>query len=225
MLFKSIYSDMIAADLVVRSRWLAIILALLCFVVLTTSGAVRAQDSLATPAIDASLFKDGAVQERETQFASWYLRCQEIVKLNHRVCNLLSRVVDKDGQGRGSILLATDDKGQPAILIALDQAIVSDRPIQLESSYSVESKKKPVVVEYKQSVASSNCDKSCKFVFYADPKLVFAMNEGRDISVKVFKAKASGQGKATKENKDDVVALVVRSDGFAGALKAAGAAW
>ncbi len=199
-----------------------------CFSILVAAGSggpVCADVLLASPAIDESLFKDGIVEQRETQHGFWHLKCQQIVKMRRRYCNLLSSVVDKDGKSHGAILIATDDTGQPTIMLALTQPVRLDKPLLVSSTFEVPSKKNPVRVEYKKAVSATLCDISCKFLFAADSQLIFSLNAGKDVSVRVTAARTLQQRWFRPPIEGDAVTLTVHGNGFANALKASKQTW
>jgi invasion protein IalB len=187
-----------------------------------------AQSTVVSPAIDTSLFKDGTVQERELKFGNWFLRCQEIVKLQRRNCNLLSAMIDKKGEQRGSILMATDEKGQPGIMVALTLPVRLDTPVVVRSSFSVTSTKKPkktIKVEYANKVIPTICDPSCKYLFAADPKLLFALNEGAEVEFEATQVNLTELTWLSLVGKGEALSLAVRGEGFADAVKASTERW
>lgn len=188
-------------------------------------GDAFAQSPIATPAIDESLFKEGAVEQRETTFDAWHLRCQEIVKMRRRFCNLLSDVTDSDGKRRGSLLLATDDLGNPAVLIAITAPVRLDRPLTVKSGYSLPQKGRPPKVRYEKSLYVMDCDTSCKFLFAADSKLISALNEGADVTVSGYVARPLEEFWLLPMQKTDTFVLTIRGKGFADALKASTEIW
>jgi len=199
----------------------------LAALVVGTGIAAQAQTPpLASPAIDESLFKDGAVQARESKFDAWYTKCQEIVKIKRRICNLLSTVNDGDGKAQGTVLVATTDNGAPAMMIALTGPILEDRPIIVQASYGVDTqKKKRVPVTFKNSVKALRCDPSCKFMLSFDPKLVYALNEGKNVTVLAPIPTPDQAATKKRKKKHDVSTLAISGTGFAAALKASTEPW
>jgi len=177
---------------------------------------------LASPAIDESLFKEGVVENRETKFEAWYAKCQQIVKIQKRVCNLLSSVADKDGQTVGSVLVATDDKGTPAMMISLSTAVLPDKPLVIKTKFAAKTGKKSKDVNYKKSVLAVQCETGCKFVFPLDTKVVFSLNAGNDVELTALVPPTPD---AKKPKKPVVTSLVISGRGFADALEASSAAW
>jgi invasion protein IalB len=180
---------------------------------------------IATPAIDETLFKDGALQTREVRFDNWYAKCQEIVKVKRRICNLLSTIVDKDGAAQGSVLVATTDNGSPAMMIAISSPILKDKSINLKSNYSSKIDNKVVKVAYAHTADPSRCDPTCKVIIPLDPKLVFILNAGVELTVEVPYPAPLGQPYTAKGKKDTFVPLIIRGEGFAAALKASTEGW
>ena len=203
---------------------------LLASVLTVKAGIAQAEEPIATPAFDETLFKDGAVRMREQQFEDWHLKCQEVVKLRQRVCNLLSTLRDVQGQQRGSALVATNETGVPTMLIAVEVPIRQERPIVIESIFETPGRnKKPVKVRYKRSVKVARCDTNCKFIFPFETNLALALNSGSNLSVKasvptttsIVPAQTSKTAKGAKKD----LRLVVSANGFAEALKASLQAW
>lgn len=202
----------------VRASCIAILVATCSF------NEVAAQDSIATPAIDESLFKDGAVEQKEATYDAWHLKCQQIVKMQRRFCNLLSTVVDREGKEIGSVLLATDDTGNPAMMIAFGWPLRLDKPLLISpASPPVTSKKKG---NYEKAVRATQCDGSCKFLFPADSQLIVALNAGEDIVLKGYRARPlDGAPWFWPFAKTDAVELRIRGKGFAEALGASAEIW
>lgn len=194
-------------------------------VVALTMGAAVAQAPLATPALDDSLFKDGAVQLREFNSGSWYAKCQEIVKISKRICNLLSTLPGNNGEANGSILIATTDTGVPAVLIALPQSISKGRSIEIKSSNLGKVDGKAVKVEYSTVAASTRCDDTCKYMFPLDPRLVFTLNAGESASVFVPAEEPPAHGSKKKPKKPEAPLYTIPGNGFADALKASTQGW
>ncbi len=201
-------------------------------VVAPVNGA-RAQDPLAKPAFDETLFKDGAIRMREQQFGAWYLKCQEIIKVRQRVCNMLSMINDSEGNALGSALIATNDAGEPTMMLSIAAPIHPDRPITLETSFETPGKKKKMVkVAHKRTVKAFRCDTTCKFIFPFESKLAFALNTGSDLSITtVVRAEPAAAGLKPSDNtsaktqKGAPLALVVKATGFAAALTASTETW
>ncbi|MDQ0445964.1 hypothetical protein [Methylobacterium aerolatum] len=198
-----------------------------------------AQNPIATPAIDESLFKEGSIQLREFNSKAWYAKCQEIIKIKKRVCNLLSTLPGTDGRPDGSILIATTDAGVPAVMIVLAKDVAEGRPISVKSSNIAQIDGRAVKVEYNTVATSQQCDATCKYMFPLDSRLVFTLNAGEPASIFVPaeepapppdpKAKSRKQKhKAEKNEKVEKAAAplyTILGDGFADALKASTQGW
>lgn len=147
------------------------------------SDAALAQATVATPAIDTSIFKEGAVEDRDFQFDDWHAKCRQIVKIKKRVCNLLSSLTDNLGQIGGSVIIASTDSGIPAMLIALPREITQEKPIAVASNTISKVDGKAVKIEFANTVSPMICDTSCKYMFPLDSRLVFILNAGEGMAV------------------------------------------
>ncbi len=124
-----------------------------------------AQTAVATPAIDTSIFKDGAVEDKKFKFDDWSANCRQIVKIKKRVCNLLSSVVDYRGDIGGSVIIASTDTGIPAMMIALPFEMAQEKPIAVRASSIGKVDGKVVKVEFETTSRPMICDTSCKYMF------------------------------------------------------------
>lgn len=180
---------------------------------------------LASPAIDQSLFKDGMIENREQQFGNWFAKCQQIAKIQRRICNLLGKVTDADGSAKGAVLVATDDKGQPAMMISLNTAIRADRPIVIEASYDLVAGKKTRKKTYKKNVVANRCDPDCKAVFPFDSELAYVLNAGVNVEVRATMPAPEPLVKSKKKAAASVTSFTIPAEGFAAALQASTANW
>ncbi len=98
-----------------KSSWRAARLA--CGVALTGGLVAQAAAQLASPAIDHSLYRRGAIQSSRRQFDSWLLACDQIAALHQRYCSLRTRAFDPRGVAIADVTVSTDDRGHPAALI------------------------------------------------------------------------------------------------------------
>lgn len=184
-----------------------------------------AQSSVATPAIDTSIFKDGAVEDKNFKFKDWAASCRQIVKIKKRVCNLLSNVVSYSGKAEGSVIIASTDTGIPAMMIALPHELTEGKPIAVRASSIGKVDGKVVKVEFETTTQPMICDTSCKYMFPLDSRLIFILNAGETVSL------ASPVLEEPKENfrKDRPRQLIryfaISGRGFAEALSESTKAW
>lgn len=185
-----------------------------------------ADPPIASPAIDESLFKEGAIQLREFNSGAWYAKCQEIVKVKKLICNLLSSLPGQDGRPSGSILIATTDTGVPAVLIVLPKEVSLGRPISVKSSNLSSVEGRAVKVEYNTVASSPRCEETCKYMFPLDPRLVFTLNAGEPASIFVPAEESPPSAKNKKKDKKVVPPLyTIPGNGFAEVLKASTQGW
>jgi len=211
-------------------RSLTVTVAHLCgiasLIIACSVNVAAAQSAIATPAIDSSLFKDGAVEQKEATYGAWHLKCQQIVKMKRRVCNLLSSVLDKDGKQVGSVLLATDDTGNPAMMIAFGWPVRLDKPLLISAGTATTSSKKKSKGSYEKAVGAAQCDGSCKFVFPADSELIVTLNRGETISLKAYRSQPiAGTPWLWPLAKGDAADFRINGQGFAQALNASTEIW
>lgn len=145
------------------------------------SSGISAQEIVATPAIDPSIFKDGEVESRDFKFGEWYAKCQQIIKIKRRICNLLSSVSNADGKSAGSVIIATTDAGIPAMMISIPSEISQKKAISVDATHLGKVDGSVVKVEFFQVVNPMICDNTCKYLFPLDPKLVFILNAGEGV--------------------------------------------
>ena len=185
----------------------------------------HAVDALSSPAIDASIYKAGFVHQFEKRFEAWTTRCEEIAQLRRRVCNLLAGAYDDNGERRGSILLATDEAGTPTVMIAINLPVRVSIPIKVETAFKTKSKKKFVQMGYRDEFPAILCDTTCKYMFPADQRLVFSLNEGNVVKIVFHGVERRDGSAARRHGESDAVELAVHGKGFAQALQASLASW
>lgn len=213
---------MLSSDMLTRFELTTAVLVVLCM----TITAAAADPPIASPAIDESLFREGALQLREFNSGAWYAKCQEIVKIKKLICNLLSSLPSQNGEPSGSILIATTDTGVPAVMIALPKEISLGRPISIKSSNLSSVDGQAVKVEYTAVVSSVRCEETCKYMFPLDPRLVFILNAGESASIFVPAEEAPSAAQHKKKSKKVVLPLyTIQGTGFAEALKASTQGW
>ena len=147
------------------------------------SPGISAQEIVATPAIDPSIFKDGEVESRDFKFGEWYAKCQQIIKIKRRICNLLSSVSDADGKPAGSVIIATTDAGIPAMMVSIPSEVTQKKAISVDATHLGKVDGSVVKVEFSQVVNPMICDTTCKYMFPLDPKLVFILNAGEGVRI------------------------------------------
>ncbi len=191
------------------------------------SSAALAQATVASPAIDTSIFKEGAVEDRDFKFEDWYAKCRQIVKIKKRVCNLLSNLTDELGQVGGSVIIASTDAGIPAMLIALPREITQEKPIAVESNTISKVEGKAVKVEFANTVSPMVCDTSCKYMFPLDSRLVFILNAGDGLAVTGPAPTLPEAGKKLSKDKPRSLSktYTISGRGFASALKESTSPW
>lgn len=151
--------------------------------IITMCGVAWSQNELASPAIDTTIFKDGAVSLREFGFGKWHAKCQEILKIKKRVCNLLSNIYESDDIVVGSVLIATLDNGLPAVVLAFAPSKSKGEDISIDASDILRVDGKLVKVSYANVLKNTICDAGCKYMFPLDPRLVFLLNSGKSARV------------------------------------------
>ena len=119
------------------------VLATIVTAIATTAGAALAGDLFSSPAFDPELYRPETLRQTNAVFDSWTVRCQELVPLRRRICNLISPiVVDPGGRPVGSVLMSTDDKGKPSMLIQIPPPVAVENPIVLSATISLGSDQK-----------------------------------------------------------------------------------
>jgi invasion protein IalB len=179
-----------------------------------------AQDSFSSPAIDPSIYRDGAIENIRKEFDSWTAICREVKNTRQRVCNLVSQVVNVDGAEFGTLVLATDDQGKPAMMLELKAPIVVSAPVKLQTQFPAKENQKSIKVPYQSEQGPLICARFCKYVFYAEPKLIFSLNEGNDVVIAFLAASPSDVAPSRPLPKGMPVRLIVHGKGFAAALQA-----
>lgn len=186
---------------------------------------VLAQTVVATPAIDTSIFKDGAVEDKNFKFQDWAANCRQIVKIKKRVCNLLSNAVDYRGNLGGSVVIASTDTGIPAMMITLPHDLAQEKPIAVRASSIGKVDGKVVKVEFETTTRPMICDTSCKYMFPLDSRLVFILNAGETVSI-ASPAPEGPKGKLRNDRPGQLVKfLTISGRGFAEALTESTKVW
>jgi hypothetical protein len=179
-----------------------------------------AQDLFSSPAIDASIYRDGAIQNIRKEFGAWTAVCSEVKNARQRVCNLVTQVVNGEGAEFGKLVLATDDQGKPAMMLALKPPVVVSAPVRLQTEFTAKESKKSVKIAYQSEYGPLICERLCKYVFYAEPKLIFSLNEGNDVAVAFLSVAPSDIAPSRPLPKGMPVRLLIHGKGFAAALQA-----
>ncbi len=192
---------------------------------LTSWGVASAQTPIATPAIDESLFREGAVQARQFDSGHWHANCREIVKIKKRICNLLGEMPSDGTVANGSILIATTDNGVPAVMIAIPQEVSRKQPISLTASNIGKVDGRVVKIDYSTVANVTECDATCKYMFPLDPRLVFVLNAGESATVYVPREEAQQKVGSKKTKKEEKPVYTIPGEGFAEALKASTQGW
>lgn len=206
-------------------RWRFELKSMVLAAFLTSWGGANAQAPIATPAIDESLFREGAVQARQFDSGHWHANCREIVKIKKRICNLLGEMPSDGSVANGSILIATTDNGVPAVMIAIPPEVSRKRPISIKASNIGKVDGRVVKVEYSNVANLTECDTTCKYMFPLDPRLVFALNAGESAAVYVPGEETHQKVVSKKPNKEEKPVYTIPGEGFAEALKASTQGW
>lgn len=185
------------------------------------------EDLLSSPAIDTSIYKEGSIRTTQIEFGSWTALCQEIVQLRRRMCNLSSRVRDQNGHDVGNVLFATDDTGKPTIMVSLKPPIAVSEPIEVVANFKIienknnaHTKTKLVELAYRRAILPILCDVACKYMFPAEPKLIFSLNEGGEILIVAPLVSVAAETALSTSIKIQVARLSIQGRGFAQALEA-----
>ena len=193
--------------------------------IISSNSEVRAEVQVATPAIDASIFKDGEIEDRNFGFGDWHAKCQQIIKIKRRICNLLSTVAT-DGRKIGSVIIATTDTGIPAMMIAIPEENSSKKAIFVTATHLGSVSGKAVKVEFSQVVNPMLCDSTCKYIFPLDPKLVFILNAGGNVQILPFKEDIVRRNKKIKPpTHSEAKSMTIVGLGFAETLNKSTAEW
>lgn len=151
---------------------------------LLSAGAACAQDSLAAP-LDLPLFREDAVRLVETRHGDWLVKCQEIVPLRRRFCNIAAPLRDGGGRARGVFLVTTDHAGKPGILLKIESPLVVAQPVIISARFDAVARKRKAPVHYERKASPVLCAATCDFVFPLDSELAFALNAGVEIKVAI----------------------------------------
>ena len=190
------------------------------------SSEALAQESVATPALDTSIFKDGEVESKSFGSGEWYAKCQQIVKIRRRICNLLSSVSDNSGKLIGSVIIATTDAGIPAMMISIPSEISLKREISVYGSHLSQVDGKVVKVEFAQAVNAMICDSTCKYMFPLDPRVVFILNAGEGLKISSAPMESGAQNKKKKPVTVAVASnMIINGNGFAEVLAKSTSPW
>lgn len=191
----------------------ALALALLC-------GAARAQEALAAP-LDLSLYREEAIRRLESRHGDWFVRCQEIIPLRRRFCNIAAPLRDGDGRSRGVFLVTTDHAGKPGILLKVETPLVVAQPLAISARFDAVSRKRKASVRYERKLSPVICARTCDFVMPLESELAFALNTGAEVEFAVATI-ASGDWKTGFFVRGETLRL--NGAGFDGALKASAGA-
>jgi hypothetical protein len=176
----------------------------------------RADSDLTSPAIDRSIFKEDAVKSLQAKSGEWISRCDEIVQLKKRICNLVAAVRDDLARERGVVIVATDQSGKLNILIKLLTPIVVSAPIVIEASFSLKGERKGMTMNYKRYESPIVCSETCSFMFPAESRLLYALSQGE--AAKIAASVAKGGTNWSRIGPLERVTLHFSGAGFSQAL-------
>jgi hypothetical protein len=182
----------------------------------TVAELARADSDLTSPAIDRSIFKEGAVKSFQAKSGEWISRCDEIVQLKKRICNLVAAVRDDLGRDRGVVIVATDQSGKLNILIKLLTPIVVSAPIAVEASFPLKRERKGMMMNYRRYESPIVCSETCSFMFSADSRLLYALNQGE--AAKIAALVTKGEMNWSRIGPLERVELHFSGEGFSQAL-------
>lgn len=188
-------------------------------------GTARAQTPIATPAIDESLFREGAIEARQFDSGHWHANCREIVKIKKRICNLIGEMPSSGSFVSASILIATTDNGVPAVMIAMPQEVSRGQPISIKANAITKADGRAIKIEYDTTAKLTECNTNCKYMFPLDPRLVFVLNAGESAAVYVLGEESRQKVSAKKSKKEERPVYTIPGEGFSEALKASTHGW
>ena len=164
-----------------RAATIPLLLAALCW---AHANAGHAQDSaLASPAIDANLFRAGEVTRLQRDFGGWRMVCDEVKKLRQRFCSLRSFAYDSHGKPVADIVVSTADNGRPAALLTLPYGVSLTRPVAIFTAPKG-GKGKAARIDMRPVMCA---DDGCKIVWALTGADIAALRGGADFHV-VFAA-------------------------------------
>ncbi len=143
-------------------------------------------NELASPAVDASIYREGEVRRVTQGFGAWSTVCDEIQRLKQRFCSLKALSFDSTQRPLAEIVMSTGDNGKPAALVrvATGAHIGSGIKIRLEPGARQPSKKAETPPERRLSFIG--CDAtSCRAVWSLSGGEISALNAGFSLRLKV----------------------------------------
>ena len=75
--------------------------------------------SLTSPAVDRSLYREGAVRRLTGTFGPWTLVCDEVTRLKQRVCSLRTTAHAASGAAVANLTFSTGEDGRAAALMRI----------------------------------------------------------------------------------------------------------
>ncbi len=148
--------------------------------------------NLTTPAIDATLFREGEVKRINLQFGAWSTVCDEIKRLQQRFCSLKAVIRDGQNQPVARITVSTNDKGRPAAIVhvAAGTHIGTGAQIRINPA-SQKPNKTTSIPDY--GVSFISCDsQTCSAIWSLTNADINALNKGASIHIKIAKVKPFG---------------------------------
>ncbi|WP_156394273.1 invasion associated locus B family protein [Methylobacterium sp. Leaf94] len=225
------------------------IFGVLCFGLVCSGTGTSAQTSapsLATAAVDTTLYREGEVRRRNERFGAWSLDCDEIVRLHRRFCSLRTLALSAGGTAIAKLTVSTDAKGNPAALISLPLGVDLSRPVDISPSMSLVLGKPSAAVElstkeiFRQAkslrtknssittkilqakVSISLCDQTgCHAVWSLSAADIAALRAGAEIRLSYdFNANFKGIFELPISYKFKSEIGIISSDGFGDAIQA-----
>lgn len=183
--------------------------------------AIAADAELASPAIDASMFRDGEVKRGIAEFGAWSTVCDEVARLRQRFCSLKARIHDPGGRMIAEMIVSTGDNGCPAAMLHIGAGVHIGsgaklwlEPVQLKGA------KKAVAKPARQLYFISCEVRFCTAVWSLAGEDIAALNAGASVRLRVVQVKPFGPLTASIASPERLIALdgAAEGGGFAQAI-------
>lgn len=167
------------------------------------AAAVRADPaavpSFASPMVDPSLFRDGAVRRSTGRFGFWTVTCDEVAGLNQRFCSLKAAAARNPYGQTVAVDVSTDDDGRPAALLHLPLAVSVPFGVRVATAPRVAAPGRGRrIAPTGRTVAIARCDaRECLAVLSLAPSDLTALDGGAGLTLTTCATRPGGLEFAT----------------------------
>ena len=191
-----------------------------------SSAAAQQAETLTSPAIDATLYRDGAITRFSGQHDAWRYVCDEVKQLKQRFCSLRTDVRDISGALLAEMTVSTGEDGRPAALLRMASNQLTDDGVDIVSGPppamgapgqqpgQPKAAKKTVYRVYPAACESG----VCQLIWTLQPGQIAALNSGAGLLMRYAVAPSGVAPAISAPKSPPTIEANIRGAGFVTAL-------